>query len=284
MPNHFYLQLDRDIVGRVLAYSGGSLKADVTEIDPAGSGFKVRHLKSIRYEDVQLTCTAGMSSWLYDWVNQAMQLSFVRKTVTLIVTDLSDRPLQQLEMQNAFISGLTLPALDASSRNSASMELVISPDRTTTSKAGSSAAALSAYSALKPWSVADFRFTIYGLEKECAKVTSVGPLHFGVTVAEDSIGDARFTERIPGKADVSNLSITVASEAAEGFHKWFESFAIKDNASDVKSGQLDYMAPGGSQGYISVKFGELGIIKVSKVDGKKLTQIDFYCDGLSLRG
>lgn len=243
---HFALTLDGKNAGFIENLEGGDEKADVVE-EP-GKPISIEILPT--------------SPGLYDWIKASFDNKHGRKSGELQAADFKRDIRQVREFRDALITEVTFPALDGSAKDPGYIKLKFTPE-ITRNKKGSGKVENPVDVKQKMFFPGNFRMTIDGLEKACAKISKVDALTIKQTTATDDIGDARDYQREPGKIDFTNLRVTVSEEYAHDFWAWHEDFVIEGNndESKHKNGSLTYLDPTRSKELLTINFECIGISK-----------------------
>jgi phage tail-like protein len=251
-PGHFLLQLGGEPVGDVKNVQGGAAVADlISEKD--GADHHVRKLdKQIRYDDIVLSCGAGLSKTFYDWVDGAFRMQSMRKDGAVLVFNGEDKEMYRLDWHGGLISDFEFPALDAASKDPFMLTIKITPETTRRkSEKGSQPAA----KARPEWLANSFRLSIDGLDEACKHVSRIEPITFAWKTAKDAVGEMRDYTVVQAGVEPGHLVITLPESQAQGFYDWFHDLVNKGQ-SEEKSGRLE-------SGPFSLEFGNLGIAGIS---------------------
>ena len=198
----------------VVLLSGGSLAATVQETRlPDGSVKKQVRGATLEPLDFQVSLGSPVQDWL--------------KSVLLGSGTLQDGavyggfvpPQQELDFSRAVLNTVTIPPLDASSAVPAQLRITITPQSVTQGvQRGSVFSITTARIRARPWTSADFRFTMGNLEAR--RTVRIEP--FTITQA-------------PGQPAISNLLVTFSTDAANpatNWLAWYEDFVLKGNNGD----------------------------------------------------
>jgi hypothetical protein len=281
--NTFLLELEGKLAGRFFELSGGMPYADVI-VEGAGRGLTGhKHLGAVRFQDMQLSCSAGMSRTFYDWIG-AFGRASMRKSGAVITLDQASKPAVRLDFYDALVKSLVLPSLDRSASGHAAMKVAISPERTSFNKSGGTQN-LGVYTSLpKASNIGSFRIQIDGLSADCSHVTRISSLTLGQKIAQDP-GGSGVPDLIPGATEYSDLTVELPGSNAVGFYKWLDDFVVKGNSSLEKNGSIDFLGSGSSSPYFSVKLSGLGIYKSSASGGPAKTPhpvaFNMYCEEMT---
>jgi hypothetical protein len=252
---------------------------EVVERAVAGDMFMLKQLGGVRHEPIRLSCGPEIASSLFAWMQQMISGVQQPKNGRLIAVDTTGSVVDQFNFGNALITGLTLPALDASSDQAGQFVIELSPERATLAPPQGSYQFVSR--PVADWLVSNFRLTIAGLD--CTNVAQIDALPISVQMVQQPVG----TQPVPKV--VSHLEIpdlNASLPPALDFAEWHENFVNYGATQLVKHGQLDYLAPT-LQPLFSVTFDQLGIYKLTRsYDASAQERLRFrasmYCGRLQL--
>lgn len=262
----FSLQLDGAHVGWIQSFEGGQATADVVTEKVNDGTVAHKHLAGVKYEDITISCGAGMSKAFYEWIKASFDHKHERKDGAIVAADYNFNTMTILSFSQALISEIGFPACDAGSKDAAKMTLKFSP-------------ALTQYqfNVGRPvfqepppepdkqtrWLVSNFRLKIDGLDEASARVNKIEAITVKQTVVEDSVGEDRGL--IPGPLDYSDLKITLPEHNAGEVTAWHEDFVIKgENGQDKeRTGTLEFLTEDLKTTLFSLEFDHLGIFKLT---------------------
>jgi hypothetical protein len=270
---NFILSLDGVAVGRLRGVAGGAVTADVV-VEPSGGAFPTKSLGPVRFEPVELMLDLPLPKAVADWVRQTWQGLDAVRDVSVVATDFSGKPISERRFSQAALDALTVPALDAASKDAGLVTLRAAPASTRTTKPAGQPVAAPATGRTQ-WVKANFRLAIDGLD--ASRVTKV-----------DSFTTRRTPEG-PGQLDVSNLRITLPEAHAQTWVAWHEALVVKGRrVRGERSGTLTFLAPNRSDSLGEIRFFNLGIFRVAPVpraagsDQIALLVAELYCERLEL--
>lgn len=280
------VEIEGEQVCWATSVEAGLATGEVVEQALAGGMFMLKQIGAVRYEPIRLTCEAGIASSLFGWMQQILSGVQQPKNGALIAINSQGSVIDRLNFTNALITGITLPALDASSREVGRFVLELSPERTelVSSRPAGSYQGVSWPAA--NWLVSNFRVTIAGLD--CTKVAQVDALPISLAVVQQAVGAQPTPTLVPAHLEIPDLTVSLAPPAAD-FVQWHEDFLIHPTATTrtENHGQLDYLAPGLHDALFSVTFDHLGIHRLTRSydDSAKMGQrvrVSMYCGRLQL--
>jgi len=287
------IELEHVMSGFVKEVSGGDATADVVTEKLGSDHLTKKHLGPLKYEEISFKCGTGMTQGLYKWIQTGFnQQSHAtgRDTGAIIFADYDQVEVSRLTWTHGLITEFSMPALDASSKDSAMMTLKFSPETTRKTWGGGSKLTLPSDAAKqKKWLPSNFKLRIDGCEIGCSKVNKIEALTIKQKVTENAIGEQRDYQKEPTSVDVPNLVITLAESHADEFYRWHEDFVIKGNNGEdrEKGGNLEYLDSSLTQILFTLTFKNLGVYKVSpdKVEASaepiRRLKVEMYCEDIA---
>jgi phage tail-like protein len=288
----YYIELQHTFAGFVKELSGGDATADVVQEKLGSDHLTKKHLGNVKYEEITFKCGTGMSKELYNWIDTGFKQtshSRGREDGAVVYMDYDQKEMSRLTWHNGLITELTMPALDASSKDSAMMTIKFQPEWTRKTWGGGGKFTVPADAAKqKKWLPANFRLRIDGCEVGCGKVNKIEALTIKQKVTENAVGEQRDYQKEPVYVDVPNLVITLPESHADEFYRWHEDFVIKGNNGEdrEKGGTLEYLTPNLNEVLFTLHFYHLGVFKVTadknEASGEPIRRmkVEMYCEDI----
>ncbi len=271
MPGLFVLTLDGVNVGIVKSAAGGGATADVIS-EASSSFFSKKHIGAPKYEDMTMQVGLSMNKAFYDWITACWKGNFQSKNGSILACDSNFNILSQRDFFNALLTEVTIPAMDASSKDAAYMTLKISPEYTRYKKSSGKVTGIDTRQKL--WLPSNFRLNVPSLD--CTRVSKI---------------EALTIRRTAGNISFPNLKITLAETTAQTWVDWHDAFVIKGNSGDAneKTGSLVFLAPDLGTPFGSINFYNLGIFRLS-LDSSDVTPdqvqhatAELYCERMEFQ-
>jgi len=259
----YELVLDQAGSGFVSSVAGGGATSDVV-LEKVGPDHVVhKHLAGVKYEDVSVTCGAGMSKAFYGWIKDTLEEKSPRKNGAIQAMSFDYKEVGHVNFFNALITEVAFPALDAASRDGAQFMVTFAPERTMRAAPSNTQVANHEAGAIqKRWLASNFRFELAGVD--ATRVSKVEPIIVKQKVVDNPTGELRDAQREPAHVEIPNLVLTVAEAGAQDWYKWHEDFVIKGNNSDAqeKAGAISYLSPDLKTTLFKLTLKHVGIVKV----------------------
>ena len=245
----FILELDGVSCGRVVGVDGGDLEGDVVYDVPVGiDNVQRKHIGGVKYEDFTLQVGSGMSTAMYNWMKDSFDKGFAaRKNGAIISGDFNWNEKSRQPLSNAFISSVTIPALDGTVDIAPPAYVAVKvkpPIRQAPTKPDASPAPMPPERTAKGWLPGNFVFEIDGVDT--SRVATIDSFTWKCTVA----ADGSFV------LDVSDIGVTFPSARLSSWQRWLDS--LLGGSDDERDGRLTLV--GANNGaVITVGLSNLGL-------------------------
>jgi phage tail-like protein len=288
VTGNFQLKLDGVDAGFLKSVDGGAISADVISEPVGPSNQMKKHIGPPRYEAFSMQIGLWMGKAVYEWIQTAWKMKGVRKNGSILAYDYNLEARSEREFFNALITEVTLPAMDAASKDQCYMTVKFAPEMVRMKKASGKVTLSPVNARQEMWLASNFKLEIAGLD--CSKVSAIDS--FSITPAVvDTIGEARIPLQESGGLEFPNLSITLAESAAATWIDWFDDFVVKGNHGDEreKNGSLIFLSPTLQAELGRVNFFNLGIFKIAsaKADAadERIHRVtaQLYCERMELQ-
>ena len=268
------LELEGLPCGWIWTAEGGSVTADVMEVRPDPTSPARKHPGPVKYEEIILSCGAGLSEPCYDWIKAFLAGKPARKSGAVTYFDSAGSEVSRLNFTNAAIAEITFPAVDAKWQENAVMTVKLSPESTRRDRDRAGRVVNFDSVSMPPWLTNHFRLSIDGLADTSARTSRIEAM---VARNEPATG-----------LEISDLVITFPPAAAQPIEIWFDDFLVKGNHADAqeKSGRLEFLSPVQPAPFFTLSFEHLGIFRLEPValdTGTRLVyplQARMYCENL----
>jgi len=162
-----------------------------------------------------------MGQPIYDWITASWAKNYQRKDGAIIATDFNYGKKARREFHQALISEVTVPKLDAASKEPGYLDVTLTTEETDT-KGDAGTIQPAANAKQKLWTTANFRLEIDGVD--CTKVNKIDSFTVKQQIIEFQEGQERIPIKVPGKLEFPNLVITFNAASGPSWLSWFTSF------------------------------------------------------------
>jgi phage tail-like protein len=228
---NFLLEVDGAKPAAISTFSGGAISAEVVTQALGTRNIQKKHLATITFEPITLEAGFSLDPSFYDWVSGTVDGNGPRKSGAILMADHNYKERSRITFQDAFVTEITIPAMDASGgREAGNLRVVVQPELIKNVPSSSGKLTATARGKQKMWLPSNFRLSIPGID--CSKVKKIESITIKQTATASSVGEFRDFYSEPGKIDYPNLRITVSAPFGEDFRKWHETFVVQDKSSD----------------------------------------------------
>ena len=126
----YSLELDGLLCGFVESVEGGYATSDVVVEKIGPDRIVHKHIAGVKYEDISMTCGAGMSKGFYESIKTNIDRKFTRYDGAIVEYDYNYKERSRLSFFHALVTVIGFPALDASSKDAAKMSIKLTPEYT----------------------------------------------------------------------------------------------------------------------------------------------------------
>lgn len=297
---HFQLSIDgHESTAFVKSIDGGWQRAQVID-DPHGAhSDRVKHMGTVEIEPISVELGLSGAGGLLAWMQGSWNREWNRRNGEILHANFDLIETYQHEFFDALITEATLPACDASSKDSGFVKVKFQPERIKTRKLADNEAGGGRRVAgfqgptvkQKMWTSSAFRFVIDGID-EMQFTSKIESFTIKQGIKKMYIGADRFPQIEPTNITFPNITGTIGLQHARGLMKWHQDY-IQKGIQDVpqrKSGRLEYLSPDRSSVLFSVNMHELGIsyvgVESSTANSENIKRVKFelFCPRMEMDG
>ena len=281
------MEVDGFAVGYLRGVEGGNPVATITT-GPAGpDGVPGKHVSSVDYDDIVAVVGMGMGKGMYDWISGSLNgTQAPRKNGRILVGDLNYKAQSEQLFNNAFISAITIPALDGSSKDPAYFTVQIAPGAVQFRKGSGSEVRGKIGPKQKAWMSSNFRFELAGLPGN--RVASIDSFTITRKIMQTAPGAMRENTKVPSSLEFPNLVLTISAADQVPWEQWRDSFLIQGNHSDAdeKAGAIVFLGPDMKSELGRVSLDHCGLVRLAPNAGEPGTvnrfTVELYCQKMAL--
>lgn len=256
------LEIEGQFVGWVKSADGGGPVADVVQEKAGGGQAPKKRLTGVRYDPIRVECYIDALPALADWLRGTQTQGKPRRNGALIFADFNYKAVTRLEFQNALLTEVGLPALDAASKDLALVSVTFQPEFTR-SVDGRGAITAPPQGKTKIVLTSNFRLTIPGVD--CSRVSKISAITYRQKVAAGGAATYRELPQGGQAVEVSDMTLTVNESGTGPFSSWLQDFVVKGNNADSqeREGKLELLAPDLKEVLLTVNLKHLGIYRIA---------------------
>ncbi|HEX8849466.1 MAG TPA: hypothetical protein VF761_08040 [Gemmatimonadaceae bacterium] len=280
------MEVEGFAVGYLRGVDGGNPIGMVTT-GPAGpDGIPGKHIAAVGYDDIIAVVGMGMGKGMYDWISGSLNgAQAPRKNGRILVGDFNYKAQSEQLFNNAFISAVTIPALDGSSKDAAYFTVQITPGTVAFRKGSGAEMRGKIGPKQKAWLSSNFRFELAGLPTN--RVASIDSFTISRKVMQTAPGATRELSKVPSSLEFPNLVLTISAADQAQWEQWRDSFLIQGNHTDAdeKAGAIVFLAPDMKNELGRVSLDHCGLVRLAPNAGdagavSRFT-VELYCQKMA---
>ena len=281
---HYALDIAGAPVEALKAVSGLDMLADIALEAPLPGTMPGKHVAGVRWAPGKASIGMGMGQGMYEWMKASFEQGVATAGGTLAVADVNFRERSVLAFDDALLTSITLPRLDASTKDAGAFEIEFAPGRVRVAKGDGSDIRATLGARQQPWLCSSFRFELGTLP--CARVASIESFTWlctptAATVFQPSGGP---TITVPDlRLSISAADYDAWAQAAE---HWF--IDGQHGAVDERDGLITFLTPDLQTPLGTIALGNVGFRRFSPLpppgggDALYRFTVDLYVERMSL--
>src|SRR6266550_2942668 len=119
---------DKQSAGFVSGIDGGQFKAEPVSYQQGADFFVTKYAGRAKYDEITINVGAAMSPPFWKWVSSSLEGKPQRRNGALVGYDFNFCERSRRSFRDGLIAEIGFPALDAASKNSATLAIKISPE------------------------------------------------------------------------------------------------------------------------------------------------------------
>jgi tail tube protein gp19 len=287
--SQYLLELDGVVCGAVRSVKGGSATADVIgQVTRGPMGATKKGLGPPRYEPIELEVPFGLDDRFYKWVGETWGGKPRAHDGALTMVTLDGAVLARREFFQALITSVTIPKLNASSKDAVLLTVELTPERTRDVPVADDAQAPKSPARKKvAASKRNFSVEIDGLE--CRDVAIVDALTAAGKGAADALAAEREPRIVGTSIDFPSVRLDLSARHAGTWRDWFGSFVLEGKNGDgaEKNGRIRLLTNDLKTTIATVELHGLGIYRLdddwtaAEVAASRRITVELYCERMS---
>ena len=266
----FTLELDqRESVGFVNAIDGGHFKSAGQLASMVGAdNYVTKYSGKPQYDDITITVGTAMSPAFWKWVQASLDYKPQRRNGALVGYDFNLKERTRRSFYGALIAEIAFPALDASTKTGAALNIKITPERMDFKDGdGSDLKASQAQNQMakqKMWLSSNFRFELDKFKGDATlRNCKIDSFTVKQNVITNPIGTEMDTRREVGRLELPNLVVTFPESGVKPWMDWFDKAVAKGNRADqLTTGFISYLAGDGDTELLRIDLGGISLLSL----------------------
>jgi hypothetical protein len=284
----FVMSLD-DHTTRVRNFDGGNIEGEVESLDRGPQQTALKHISTVRFQAFTIEVGLSMGAPLSDWITGSLNLAHTRKDGFVVATTADGSAQSYCHFKHTLIEEITIPTLDASSREPVYLKVRFQPEEISYGKGDDVVFASGGDSRQLPWLSGNFRLRIGDLP--CQRVSQIDAFTIRQSIIESNVGQLRSgPTKEPINVEYPNIKVTLAGADVGPWQDFFSRFVIggQNDQDNELHGTLEFLDPAREQILGSVTFSQVGIFSLKPVgstadaDGAPRYVAELYVEKMTL--
>jgi hypothetical protein len=271
------LVLAGKFVGFALAAEGGHARGVVVEV-ASTKGVPNKHLSGFEYTPLVVRMGAALDPVLLAWISDSLAGKSTPQTLQLVKYDFENKPIATRELRDALLTGVTLPLLEAGSKEVAALELEVTPGSIVQSPGGVPA---TLQAKTKAGLASAFRVKLGDLPAQ--RVPKVGAVRWSRPRPSDDLRDPRLRVGLLSPAKVGDLELHVSRADAPAWEDFYTDFVVlgKNGSDQELDGSIELLTADQKSTILTVKLSHAGPFALEP-GGDPTFVVRLYLEGIAL--
>jgi len=185
----------------------------------------------------------GMGKPMYEWIRSSFETGSRTQSGRFVTTGLDQKVQSVLTFDDALLTSVTVPALDAASKVAGAFTVEFDVGDTRDQKGDGSIYTLPGAGRQKSWVTSNFRVTLPGLV--CTRVNLVDAFTWRASVTKEVMDGRDAPVRRVSKVTVPDLTLTISSRDYDAWHTAARSWFIDGKRGDAHEidGSIELLSP-----------------------------------------
>jgi phage tail-like protein len=259
---------DRASAGFVSGIDGAHFKSDAITYQQGADFFVTKYAGRAKYDDITITVGAAMSPPFWKWVQSSLDGKPQRRNGALVGYDFDFHERTRRSFYSALIAEIGFPALDAASKNAASLSIKITPEYIEYKKGDghkfSGGQAQDQMTKQKRWLTSNFKFSLDRFKgSDAMRSVKVEAFTVKQAIIDNPVGTEKYSRKEVGRLELPQLVVTFPESQMEDWMKWWdESVGKGDRLDKTTTGVITYFASDQKAELMHIELAGVSLISV----------------------
>jgi len=239
---------DRNSAGFVSGIDGAHFKSDAITYQSGADFFVTKYAGRAKYDDITINVGAAMSPPFWKWVAASLEGKSSRRNGALVGYDFDFHERSRRSFYAGLIAEIGFPALDAASKNAATLAIKITPEHIEYKKGDghkfSGGQAQDQMTKQKRWLTSNFRFSLDRFKgSDAMKSVKVEAFTVKQAIIDNPVGTEKYSRKEVGRLELPQIIVTFPESQMEKWMEWWdESVGKGDRKDKTTTGIITYYA------------------------------------------
>ena len=278
VPSGYYtVVIEGEELGIVQSVEGGGAKADLVTQQVGGDNIRTKSIGNLTFDPISMQIGASMAKPFYQWIANSWDRKHERRDGSILKYDYNIAPTHEIEFKQALVTETTVPALDATSKQTMYLTVKLQPEAVTNITAPTGARIMGLVKAeQKSFMTQNFRF---GLDTvDVGRVTKIESFTVKQNVKPMQVGTFRAPQMEPTSLEYPNITFTTSLDGADALFDWHKKFVVDGDASvdHETTGHITLLDPTLQNELLEIELDGVGItsIKINKSEATSRNSVD----------
>ena len=251
-------------------FDGGNIEGEVETLNVGPQQVPQKHISTLRYQPFTFAVGLAMGDPLAAWITTSLDLAHTRKTGSVVVAGAEGKAQSYCHFRDTLIEEITIPAMDATSKDPAFLTIRCQPEEITYAKGDDAIVRVGVDAKSERWLCSNFRVRIGQLP--CGRVSKVDSFTIRQRIVESGVGRLPAGHsKEPINLEFPNIKVTFSTADFDPWQDWFSEFVIRgqnDQGNELQ-GMLEFLDPTMKGILLSIELSQIGIfsLKAERLEG-----------------
>ena len=282
---HYALDIGGTPVEALKSISGLDMLADIVANDLGPGLVQKKHVANIAWTPAHASVGMGMGKGMYEWLKASFDKGATHADGTLATADFNFKQRSLLSFYQALLTSITVPRLDASSKEAGAFDIEFAPAQVRVAKGDGSDIRPPIGAKQQPWLCSNFRFELGKLP--CARVASIESFTWSCT---PSAAAGVFPPESAATITVPDLRLSISAADYDAWADAARAWFIDGNhlEGDEMSGMITLLTPDLQTPLGTITLGNVGFKRFSQLppasgsDPVYRFTVDLYVERMAL--
>ncbi len=239
---------DRQSSGFVVGIDGGQFKSDPVTYARGSDFYVSKFAGRAKFDEITINVGAAMSPTFWKWVAASLAGRPERRNGAVVGYDFDFCERSRRSFFNGLISEIGFPALDAASKNAATLSIKIAPEWIEWKKGDGhklqGGQAKDQMEKQKRWLTSNFRFTLDRFKgSDTLRNCKIEAFTVKQAIIDNPVGSEKLARKAVGRLELPQIVVSFPEAQVDQWMKWYDTAVREGDRKDqYTSGVITYLA------------------------------------------
>ncbi len=282
----FILDINGERAGIIKSFQGFDYQMEAIVHDLGAEIGQMKSVGNLKYTPCKFQTGLGIGRELYEWIKSAFDKNVQTKSGTFTAGDFNYKATSSIDFQDALITSVVIPALDATSKEQGYLTVSCEAERVRHMKGNGADIRGAVGVKQKAWTLANFRFTMGDLPT--GRTSKIESIELKCAVIEDRIGSNREPTKHAAKVTIPDLTFEISAADMPKWAEKAEDWFVRGNceAAHELQGSIEFLDPTLGKTIGSIELKNCGFLSFELPESKanaetvKRFKVKMYVEGM----